>query len=142
MTRLATYEDAEQLEVLNSEFNGEGETSLENIKSSLTHNTQEFVVVEQIEDELVGFICVQLKKSFYYDDYMVEITEVYVKVNYRNHGIAKNMITYAEDHCKKNYPCHSVEILTGKENFVAQVVYEKLGYKDDKELHLSKRIKK
>ncbi len=140
MTRLATYEDAEQLEVLNNEFNGEGETSLENIKSSLTHNTQEFVVVEQIEDELVGFICVQLKKSFCYDDYMVEITEVYVKDNYRNHGIAKNMITYAEDHCKKNYPCHSVEILTGKENFVAQDVYEKLGYKDDKELHLSKRI--
>ena len=26
-----------------------------------------------------GLVCVQLKKSFCYDDYMPEITEVYVK---------------------------------------------------------------
>ena len=34
------------------------------------------------------------------------------------------------------------ELLTGAENTVAQSVYSKLGYTDDKELHLSKRIKR
>lgn len=142
MIRLATYEDAEQLELLNDEFNGKGETSLENIRNSLLHNNQEFVVVEQIDDELAGFICVQLKKSFCYDEYMVEVTEVYVKEKYRRKGIAKNMITFAEEYCIKNYPVQKIEILTGKENTVAQIVYDRLGYKDDNEMHLSKRFKR
>ncbi|WP_167954653.1 hypothetical protein [Anaerosporobacter faecicola] len=38
---------------------------------------QKFVVVEELNKELVGFICVQLKKSFCYEEYMVEITEAY-----------------------------------------------------------------
>lgn len=141
MTRLATYEDAEQLELLNDEFNGKGETSLDNIRNSLLHNNQEFVVVEQIDDELAGFICVQLKKSFCYHGYMVEITEVYVKEKYRRKGIAKNMITFAEEYCIKNYPVQKIEILTGKKNTIAQIVYDRLGYKDDNEMHLSKRFK-
>lgn len=141
MTRLATYEDAEQLELLNDEFNGKGETSLESIRNSLLHNNQEFVVVEQIDDELAGFICVQLKKSFCYHGYMVEITEVYVKEKYRRKGIAKNMITFAEEYCIKNYPVQKIEILTGKKNTIAQIVYDRLGYKDDNEMHLSKRFR-
>ena len=49
MIRKATVNDAEQLSVLNEEFNGKGET----------------------------------KKSFCYDEYMPEITEVYVNPTYR-----------------------------------------------------------
>ncbi|MBD5524869.1 MAG: GNAT family N-acetyltransferase [Lachnospiraceae bacterium] len=142
MTRLATYEDAEQLELLNNEFNGPGETTLENIRNSLLHNAQEFVVVEQTDGELAGFICVQLKRSFCYDEYMAEITEVYVKEKYRRKGIAKNMITFAEEYCIKNYPVQKIEILTSKENTVAQIVYNRLGYKDDNEMHLSKRFRR
>ncbi|MEI3424002.1 MAG: hypothetical protein V8Q85_02635 [Christensenellales bacterium] len=52
------------------------------------------------------------------------------------------MITFAEDYCSKNYPLHKYELLTGQENLVAQFVYSKLGYADDKELHLSKSVKK
>ena len=66
MVRLAIESDAEQLEILNNEFNGEGETSLENIKYSLIHNQQEFVVIKEIDNLLVGFICVQLKNLLQY----------------------------------------------------------------------------
>ena len=52
------------------------------------------------------------------------------------------MITFAEAYCSKNYLLHKYELLTGQENLVAQSVYSKLGYVDDKELHLSKRIMK
>ena len=142
MVRLATVKDAEQLNSLNNEFNGEGETSIGNIRNSLMNNKQEIVIVADEEDMLVGFVCVQLKKSFCYDDYMPEITEVYVKPTYRKRGVASEMITFAEAYCSKNYPLHKYELLTGQENLVAQSVYSKLGYVDDSELHLSKRIMK
>ena len=142
MVRKANINDAEQLSVLNDEFNGKGETTIENIRKSLLGNKQEIVIVDDENGELTGFVCVQLKKSFCYDEYMPEITEVYVRPTYRKQGIASKMITFAEEYCIKNYPLHKYELLTGDENSVAQLVYEKLGYTNDKELHLSKRIKK
>ena len=142
MVRIATVNDAVQLNILNNEFNGEGETSIDNIRESLINNKQEVVIVADEDDMLVGFVCVQLKKSFCYDDYMPEITEVYVKPAYRKKGIAREMIIFAETYCSEKYPLHKYELLTGQENLVAQSVYSKLGYVDDKELHLSKRVKK
>ena len=128
MVRIATVNDAEQLKILNNEFNGEGETSIDNIRNSLMNNKQEVVIVADEDDRLVGFVCVQLKKSFCYDEYMPEITEVYVKPAYRKRGLASEMITFAEAYCSKNYPLDKYELLTGQENLVAQTVYNKLRY--------------
>ena len=140
MVRIATVQDAEQLEILNNEFNGEGETTLDNIRASLADNKQEIVVVDEMNGELTGFVCVQLKKSFCYDEYMLEITEVYVKPQYRRCGVARTMIAYAEEYCKSHYPLHKFELLTGAENDVARIAYAKLGYCEDAELHLAKRF--
>ena len=123
MVRVATEKDAGQLEALNNEFNGEGETTLDHIRSSLADNRQEIVVVDEANGELTGFVCVQLKRSFCYDDYMPEITEV-----------------YAEEYCKKQYPLHELGLLTGSENTVAQAAYKNLGYCRDDEIHLVKRV--
>lgn len=140
MIRLATVNDAERLRRLNEEFNGE-ETTIESIRESLRNNQQEVVIVAEEDDTLVGFVCVQLKKSFCYDDYMPEITEVFVMPEYRKRGIASNMILFTEEYCSKMYPLHKYELLTGKKNVVAQSVYRKLGYTDDGEMHLSKRVR-
>lgn len=140
MVRIATEKDAEQLEILNNEFNGEGETTLDNIKASLAGNKQEIVVVDEMNGDLTGFVCVQLKKSFCYDKYMPEITEVYVKPQYRRCGIARAMIAYAEEYCKSNYPSHKFELLTGSENSIAQIAYKRFGYCTDDEIHLAKRF--
>ena len=142
MVTKATVNDAEQLSALNDEFNGEGETTIENIRQSLLSNRQEVVIVDDENGVLTGFVCVQLKKSFCYDEYMPEITEVYVRPAYRKQGIASQMISYAEDYCIKNYPLHKYELLTGNENLIAQSVYSKLGYTNDNEIHLSKRVKR
>lgn len=142
MVRRATENDAESLAALNDEFNGAGETTLAAIRQSLVGNQQEAVVVDDENGVITGFVCVQLKKSFCYDAYMPEITEVYVRPAYRNRGIASRMISFAEDYCRRNYPLHKYELLTGAENRIAQSLYEKLGYSDDRELHLSKRIRK
>lgn len=141
MVRKVNENDAEQLAVLNDEFNGPGETTVGNIRESIRGNQQEVVIVDDENGVLTGFVCVQLKKSFCYDDYMPEITEVYVRPAYRNKGIAGNMISFAEEYCSRHYPLHKVELLTGKENHIAQSLYSKLGYRDDRELHLSKRIR-
>ena len=142
MVRKATANDTEQLCLLNDEFNGKGETTTENIRNSLLNNSQEVVIVDDKDGVLTGFVCVQLKKSFCYGDYMPEITEMYVRPAYRKQGIASKMLSFAEKHCMENYPLHKYELLTGDENIIAQSFYNKLGYTNDKELHLSKRIKK
>ena len=142
MVRKATVNDAEQLCVLNEEFNGTGETTVDHIRNSLMNNQQEVVIVDEENGMLTGFVCVQLKKSFCYDAYMPEITEVYVNPAYRKKGIAGKMIAFAEDYCSKSYPLHKYELLTGKKNITAQSVYDRLGYIDDNKLHLSKRVKR
>lgn len=140
MVRIATCEDAAQLEALNNEFNGRGETCLDNIKNSLANNKQELVFVYPHKNLLVGFCCVQLKKSFCYDYYMPEFTEVYVKPQYRHQKIATKMMLFAEHYCKTNLNVHTFELLTGAQNKPAQAVYGKLGYGDEGEIHLSKTI--
>ena len=140
MIRIANENDAQQLAALNDEFNGAGETTLEHIRDSLKNNRQEIVFVDDENGVLTGFVCFQLKKSFCYDDYMPEITEVYVRPEYRKKGIAGRMISFAEEYCGGSYPLHKFELLTGWDNSAAQALYNKLGYEDDKELHLSKRI--
>lgn len=140
MIRLANADDACRLEILNNEFNGAGETALEGIKESLLNNKQEIVVVAEEDEQLIGFVCVQLKKSFCYDEYMPEITEAYVKPDYRNKGIATRMFEFAENKLKAEIPFHRIELLTGKGNFTARKFYRKLGYKNDGEVHLSKSV--
>lgn len=141
MIRKATENDAEQLNVLNIEFNGEGGSSVESIRKSLLSNRQELVVVDDDNGVLTGFVCVQLKKSFCYDEYVAELTEVYVRPAYRKQGIAGRMIAFTEDVCAGNFPISKFELLTGNENMIAMSVYNKLGYANDGELHLSKQIK-
>lgn len=92
MVRIATVRDAEQLSVLNDEFNGKDETTIDNIRNSIINNKQEVVIVADENGMLVGFVCVQLKKSFCYNEYMPEITEVYVAPTYRKKGIASERL--------------------------------------------------
>lgn len=98
-------------------------------------------MVDEESGVLAGFVCIQLKRSFCYDDYMPEITEVYVNPAYRRRGIASEMLIFAEDYCAKKYPLHQYELLTGKNNIIAQSVYGNLGYKNDNKIHFSKRTR-
>lgn len=142
MVRKAIPNDAEQLYMLNDEFNGKGETTIDNIKDSLMNNQQEIVIVDEEDGVLTGFVCVQLKRSFCYSEYMPEIAEVYVKPAYRKRGIASGMINFAEEYCSQNYSLSKYELLTRKKNTTAQALYNKLGYTDDNKLHMSKKIRK
>lgn len=138
MVRMATIDDATQLCRLNEQFNGKGETTLDKIRRSLANNPQEIIAVAEENAILVGFICVQMKKSFCYDAFMLEITELFVEKEYRRGKVASRLIAFIESHCKQNYPIQRIELLTGKRNLVAQAFYKSIGYHEDGELHLSK----
>lgn len=141
MIRLANINDAEQLFALNEQFNGKGETTLEEIKKFLLNNSQEIIiVVAEEENQLVGFVCVQIKRSFCYSDVYAEITEVFVEEKFRRKGIARRMISFAESYCKENYKLHSFELLTGQENTPAQRLYRSIGYTEKSELLFGKSI--
>lgn len=98
MIRLAEITDAENLLILNENFNGKGETTLDNVIKSLENNQQEIVIVAAENNKLVGFVCVQIKRSFCYDNIMPEITEVFVVEGYRRNGIASEMLDFAENY--------------------------------------------
>lgn len=120
MIRLAEITDAENLLILNEKFNGKGETTLDNIIKSLKNNQQEIVIVAAENNKLVGFVCVQIKRSFCYDSITPEITEVFVDESYRRNGIASEMLDFAETYCKEHYNFTHFELLTGVENNKAQ----------------------
>ncbi len=140
MIRLATETDAEALEQLNIAFNGPGETNLAHIRASLRENRQEAVVVDEEGGTLTGFLCLQIRRSFCYDACVPEITELYVRPEYRRQGIARRMLLFAEEHCQRQYSCQGLDLLTGDDNRIAQAVYRSLGYAPDGELHLSKAL--
>ena len=143
MIRLASVGDAGELERLNAEFNGKGKTTEESIRASLLTNRREIVIVADGNSggRLAGFVCVQLKKSFCYDEYMPEITEVYVRPEYRGRGVLQEMLTFAQEYCKKIYPLHSFELLTGSDNTAAQKLYSAIGFECSGEIHMSKQVK-
>lgn len=137
MVRLASRKDAEQLLLLNEAFNGEG-TALGHIERSLSNNRQEVIVVAEEDGILVGFVCVQIKRSFCYQEALAELTEVFVAENYRRRRIASEMIAYAEAHCIKMFHIHEFALLTGKENCAAQALYRRQGYHTEDEVLMTK----
>ena len=51
------------------------------------------------------------------------------------------MLTFAQEYCKKIYPLHSFELLTGSDNTAAQKLYFAIGFACDGEMHMSKQVK-
>lgn len=141
MIRLANSEDAQGLHKLNELFNGTGLTTIDIIKDSLLRNKQEIVVVKEEEHQLVGFLCAQIKRSFCYHKPSAELTELYVRPEYRKRGYARAMIEFIEDYVFTHYNISKFELLTGIDNEVPQTVYEKLGYQKDDEIYLRKTKK-
>lgn len=141
MVRFATAEDAEQLEMLNREFNGPGEAGPDHIRRSLLENRQEAVVVDEENGRLTGFACIQWKRSFCYSRPSPEITELYVRREFRRRGIARKLLSFAEALCRGE-GCSHLELLTGEDNFAARALYQSLGYAPDGEIHLSKPAEK
>ena len=137
LIRLAVPEDAAALFHLNQLFNGPSKTTVEAVAEALGGNGQEVVMVAEIEGALVGFACVQMKRSFCYERPSAEVTEVFVKEGFRRQGVAKAMLQAAHAHCRERLGAEEFTVLTGHDNWPAQALYKQLGYSPSGEMHFS-----
>ena len=128
LIRKAQIHDIPDIFKMNNEFNGTGLSTIKSMKESLQNNKNELVFVAIYNQRAIGFICGQLYLSICYaDSLQCEITELFVRENYRRKGIAAMLIKHIELEFTKNNVSEII-VKTGKNNSNAQKLYEKCGY--------------
>ena len=129
--RLAHFPDAFELKKLNDLFNGENSNTVEAIEKSLEENHQEIVCVAVEFDgkvsKLVGFCCGQIIRSMCYSILYGDITEFFVKEEYRHQDIERQLIEQIEREFDKRAVNHLHHVI-GKDNLPLQELYRSLGY--------------
>ncbi|MEO2204718.1 GNAT family N-acetyltransferase [Paenibacillus pabuli] len=138
LVREAVKEDVPFLIELNDQFNGV-RRSLEEVENDLL-NAREVIVVAVMEEQVVGFACGQIYKSFCYAEHQAEITEMYIQESARRNGLAGMMIERLEGIFNHSGVQH-IKILTGNKNAKAIKTYEKAGYDREDELVFAKELK-
>lgn len=136
--RRAIKSDGPELFGLNEKFNGTSNLSVNQIEFSLTTNDREEVFVAEQDGALIGFCCVQVLKSFCYNENYAEITELYVDEIKQHKGVGAMLLDHVEQYFEK-MNIKGFQLFTGGENHSAQAFYEKAGYKKTSEIMYRKR---
>lgn len=123
--RKALVQDVPALKELNYEFNN---VIVPESKIIYEISKNHEIIIVAVDDDLpIGFACGQIKNTFCYNYKDGEITELYVREDYRRNGIATRMIHYLEN-IFKSKGCNQISLLTGNTNFNAQRLYKECGY--------------
>lgn len=135
---IASAEDALAIAKLNRLFN-EVDESPEAIAARMSDpNCVETVILAKIDDEAVGFALVRVVPSVLYATPHAELTELYVMDEYRQRGIAGELIAFAEQVAAQK-GARSILVQTGDDNLPALSLYKKRGY-EEYDLTLKKRF--
>ena len=70
-----------------------------------------------------------------------ELERLNAEFNGKGKTTEESIRTFAQEYCKKIYPLHSFELLTGSDNTAAQKLYSAIGFECDGEMHMSKQVK-
>lgn len=121
--RRAVKDDIFELAAMNYEFNEAHKHIIESLEDS-----KEIVAVAIYEKHIIGFVCGQYFKSFCYENLVGEITELYVREQFRRKGVATSLISFLEK--ELNFMgAKEIKIITNVKNEAAKSIYEMLGYK-------------
>ena len=135
---LASVKDATAIAKLNLLFN-EVDESAEAIAVRMSDpNCVETVILAKMDDEVVGFALVRVVSSVLYATPHAELTELYVMDEYRQRGIASNLIVFAEQIAAQK-GARSILVQTGDDNVSALELYKKLSY-EEYDLSLKKKL--
>jgi ribosomal protein S18 acetylase RimI-like enzyme len=137
IVRLAKQNDLTNLQKLNEEFNGVDPT-LQG-RSVWTDASTEIVAIAYVCNNAVGFACAQSFMSFCYGSLQGEITEMYVREDYRCNKIATYLIACLEKELQSR-GVRSIKILTGRNNEIEIKTYENANYIVKNEIVLQKKI--
>lgn len=135
---IAASDDAPAISKLNLLFN-EVQESPEAIATRMSDpNCVEMVILSKINDEAIGFALVRVVPSVLYATPHAELTELYVMDEYRQRGIASDLIAFAEQIAAQK-GARSIIVQTGDDNVPALTLYKKRGY-EEYDLVLKKKL--
>ena len=135
---IATVEDAPVIAKLNLLFN-EVDESPEAIAVRMKNpSCVETVILAKVAEEAVGFALVRVVPSVLYTAPHAELTELYVIDEYRQRGIASDLIAFAEKVAVQK-GARSILVQTGEDNVPALTLYKKHGY-EEYDLTLKKKL--
>ncbi|MEB3768199.1 GNAT family N-acetyltransferase [Acinetobacter sp. MD2] len=101
------------------------------LQAHLNNDTSQIYVAE-IENQLAGFVQLYPSWSSLSMGRIWQINDLFVQQNFRQLGIAKKLMNQAIAFAKQQGAVY-VGLETGKENFVAQRLYQQLGFEIDYE---------
>jgi ribosomal protein S18 acetylase RimI-like enzyme len=135
---IATIDDAPAIAKLNLLFN-EVDESAEAIATRMDDPAcVETVILAKVADEAVGFALVRVVPSVLYSTPHAELTELYVMEEFRQRGIASDLIAFAEKVAVQK-GARNILVQTGDDNEHALALYKKFGY-EEYDLTLKKRF--
>lgn len=135
---IASADDAPAISRLNLLFN-EVDESAEAIAARMSDpNCVETVILAKVVDEAIGFALVRVVPSVLYAASHAELTELYVMDEYRQRGIASDLIAFAEQVAVQK-GARSILVQTGDDNIPALALYKKHGY-EEYDLTLKKKL--
>lgn len=137
--RVARAEDAEDLARLNLAFNGPGGPDAEVVRRSIRENPQEIPILATVDGQGVGFCCLRILRSLCYADPVAEVSELYVEPQFRRKHLAARMMHLVED-LSAERSASEIHLLTGGTNHAARLFYERMGYRQDGEVHYGKDL--
>ncbi|HRK90190.1 MAG TPA: GNAT family N-acetyltransferase [Anaerolineales bacterium] len=135
---LASANDATAIATLNLLFN-EVDESADAIADRMSDPAcVETVILAKTADKAIGFALVRVVPSVLYSTPHAELTELYVMDEYRQRGIASDLIAFAEQVAVQK-GARSILVQTGDDNLPALALYKKRGY-EEYDLTLRKKL--
>lgn len=126
---LATTNDAHDIARLNLLFN-EGHKSAEAIASDMMNpNCVESAILAKTSDQTIGFALIRIVRTVLYETPHAELTELYVIEEFRQQGVASDLIAFAEKIAIQK-GAKSMIVQTGDDNIPALSLYHKHGYEE------------
>ncbi len=128
--REATLTDAAELARLNLLFNGSSDDTVEQLTARLAHSHRiETPILAEYDGRVIGFTALRLLPCVFYAPPYAEITELFVEEGYRQQGIGRALLVYAE-RLARAAGADELFVATDFENETALNLYRNMGFAD------------
>jgi len=90
----------------------------------------QYVIVALINNEIVGYLAGSINEKGSYEEAQYgELNNMFIKDNYRNYGIGKQLINSFKDYCKSK-GINNIKVVASSKNKDAINFYYKNGFED------------
>jgi ribosomal protein S18 acetylase RimI-like enzyme len=125
----ATIDDVQDLVQLNILFNGSSDSATAMAERMTEPRRVETIIIARVNGKIAGFAALRIVPCVLYPTPHAELTELYVKEDYRQLGIGKRLVQYLEELALKKC-ADDLLVLTGADNLPALSLYHALGFED------------